>query len=40
MPTTFFIDKSGLIQEIIIGGPMTEALLQIRAEKILSQGDR
>ena len=40
MPTTFIIDKSGIIKEIIIGGPMPEALLQIRVEKILSQGDQ
>jgi cytochrome c biogenesis protein CcmG/thiol:disulfide interchange protein DsbE len=34
-PTTFFIDKDGFIQEIIIGGPMAEALLRTRVENLL-----
>lgn len=35
LPTTFFIDESGIIQEIVIGGPMAEALLRVRAERLL-----
>jgi peroxiredoxin len=34
LPTTFFIDAQGIIQEIIIGGPMAESLLQIRAARL------
>jgi len=34
-PTTFFIDKDGVIHEIIIGGPMAEALLRTRVENLL-----
>lgn len=35
LPTTFFIDPNGIIQEIIIGGPMSEALLDIRVNRII-----
>jgi thiol-disulfide isomerase/thioredoxin len=37
LPTTFFIDRKGLIQEIIVGGPISEALLRIRAEQLLRE---
>lgn len=36
LPTSFFIDRFGNIQEVIIGGPMAEALLRIRTENLLS----
>jgi cytochrome c biogenesis protein CcmG, thiol:disulfide interchange protein DsbE len=35
LPTTYFIDKSGIIREVVIGGPMSEALLRTRIEKLL-----
>jgi peroxiredoxin len=35
LPTTFFINPNGIIQEIIIGGPMSEALLEIRIKEII-----
>jgi thiol-disulfide isomerase/thioredoxin len=35
LPTSFFIDTSGRIHEIIIGGPMAEALMRVRAEHLL-----
>lgn len=35
LPSSFFINREGIIQEIIIGGPMSEALLRTRVEKIL-----
>ncbi|MBE0410970.1 MAG: TlpA family protein disulfide reductase [Anaerolineales bacterium] len=35
LPTSFFIDKNGVIQEMIIGGPMAEALLRIRIEQLI-----
>lgn len=34
-PTTFFVDDQGIIQEVIVGGPMAEALLRIRVEQLL-----
>ena len=35
LPSSFFIDRNGLIQEVVIGGPMAEALLRTRIESIL-----
>ena len=37
LPTTFFIDRQGIIQEIIIGGPISEALFRIRIEQLLRE---
>jgi peroxiredoxin len=35
LPSSFFIDRGGFIQEVVIGGPMSEALLRTRIEAIL-----
>ena len=35
LPTSFFIDREGVIQEVVVGGPMAEALLRTRIESIL-----
>jgi cytochrome c biogenesis protein CcmG/thiol:disulfide interchange protein DsbE len=35
LPSSYFIDRAGIISEIVIGGPMSEALLRTRIEKIL-----
>jgi len=35
LPTSFFIRRNGVIAEVVVGGPMTEALLQARIEEIL-----
>ena len=35
LPSSFFIDREGVIREVVIGGPMTEALLRTRVEEIL-----
>ncbi len=35
LPTSFFIRRDGVIAEVVVGGPMTEALLQARIEEIL-----
>ncbi len=37
LPTTFFINANGIIQEAIIGGPMSETLLEIRIQKLLGE---
>lgn len=34
LPSTYFIDRSGKISEIIIGGPMSETLIKSILEKI------
>jgi cytochrome c biogenesis protein CcmG/thiol:disulfide interchange protein DsbE len=35
LPTSFFIDGDGMIQEVVVGGPLSEAGLQIRVEQLL-----
>jgi peroxiredoxin len=35
LPSSFFIDANGVIQEVVIGGPMSEALLRIRVQNLL-----
>ncbi len=35
LPTTFFVGKDGVITEVVIGGPMAEALLRSRIDKML-----
>ena len=35
LPSSFFINRSGIIQEVVIGGPMSEALLRTRIESLL-----
>lgn len=35
LPSSYFINRDGVISEILIGGPMSEALLRTRIEKIL-----
>jgi peroxiredoxin len=37
LPTTFFIDRQGIIQELIVGGPVSEALLRIRVEQLMRE---
>lgn len=36
LPTSFFVDKDGVISEVVIGGPMAEALIRARIEKLLN----
>ncbi|MBI3158596.1 MAG: TlpA family protein disulfide reductase [Chloroflexi bacterium] len=35
LPTSFFIRPDGVIEEVVIGGPMAEALLRTRVERLL-----
>jgi len=35
LPSSFFIRRDGVIAEVVIGGPMAEALLRTRIENIL-----
>ena len=37
LPSSFFIDQNGVIQEVVIGGPMAEALLRTRIESLLQR---
>jgi cytochrome c biogenesis protein CcmG/thiol:disulfide interchange protein DsbE len=35
LPTSFFIGRDGIIKEVVIGGPMSEALLRTNIEEII-----
>jgi cytochrome c biogenesis protein CcmG, thiol:disulfide interchange protein DsbE len=35
LPSSYFINRDGVIREVVIGGPMSEALLRTRTEDIL-----
>jgi cytochrome c biogenesis protein CcmG, thiol:disulfide interchange protein DsbE len=35
LPTSFFIDEEGIISEVVIGGPIAEALIRSRIEELL-----
>ncbi len=35
LPSSYFIDRDGIINAVIIGGPMSEALLRTRIEAII-----
>lgn len=37
LPTTFFIDRRGVIRAIIVGGPMSEALIASKIETLLRE---
>jgi peroxiredoxin len=39
IPTTFFVDRSGIIQEIIVGGPLARALIESKVTALLAQED-
>ncbi len=36
LPTTFFVDRRGAIQEVVVGGPMSRALIESKVAKILA----
>ncbi len=37
LPTTYFIDRQGEIQEVVVGGPISEAMLRTRIEALLRE---
>lgn len=37
LPTSFFIGEDGKIKDVVIGGPMSEALLRIRVDQLLEE---
>ncbi len=38
MPTSFFIDRQGVIRQVVIGGPMSAGLMQTEIEKLVKEG--
>jgi len=37
LPTSFFVGKDGVISEVVIGGPMAEALIRSRIEELIKE---
>lgn len=37
LPSTFFVDREGIIRKVIIGGPMSETTIQTTVEEILGE---
>jgi len=37
LPTSFFVDRKGVIRSVIVGGPMSEALIQSKVEELLRE---
>lgn len=39
LPTSFFVDREGVIQEVVVGGPLTEVTLRSHLEPLLEEGE-
>lgn len=39
LPTTFFVDRKGIIRQVIYGGPLSETLLTVEVKQLLGEGD-
>ena len=39
IPTTFFVDRSGVIREIIVGGPIPSAVIESNLDALLEKED-
>lgn len=37
LPTTYFIDRQGIIRDIVYGGPMTRPLIESKVQPLISQ---
>jgi cytochrome c biogenesis protein CcmG/thiol:disulfide interchange protein DsbE len=37
LPSTYFIDGDGVISDVVVGGPMSEALIQSKVEDLLKE---
>ena len=37
LPTTFFIDRKGIIRSVVVGGPMSEAVIRSNVEDLLKE---
>lgn len=37
LPTTFFIDRQGIIRSVVVGGPLSEAALQSQVQALLDE---
>ena len=39
IPTTFFIDRNGVIRTAVVGGPMSETFIRSKIEALLKRGN-
>ncbi|HLA99517.1 MAG TPA: TlpA disulfide reductase family protein [Anaerolineales bacterium] len=39
LPSTFFVDRQGVIRSVVVGGPMSEALIQSKVEELLQESE-
>ncbi len=37
LPSTFFVDRNGIVRSVVVGGPMSEALIQSKVEELLKE---
>ena len=37
LPTSFFIDRKGVIRSVIVGGPMSEPIIKSKVEELLRE---
>lgn len=37
LPTTYFIDRKGIIRDVVLGGPMSESLIQSKIADLLAE---
>jgi peroxiredoxin len=37
LPSTYFVDKKGVIQTVIVGGPMNETMIRSRVDAMLKE---
>lgn len=37
LPTTFFIDRMGIIRSVVVGGPMSETVIRSKVEDLLKE---
>jgi peroxiredoxin len=37
LPSSFFVDRQGVIRSVVVGGPMSEALIQSKVEELLRE---
>lgn len=37
LPTTFFVDREGMIRSVVVGGPMSEAMIRSKVEDLLKE---
>ena len=37
LPSTYFIDRNGIVRDVIIGGPMSEGVMLAKIDELLKE---